>query len=246
MDVARFISLLATRSLYFACPPTEFDDPYEGLLPRSHYEAMSKMLRERFVEPLLSLRKDFAAKGIRGRPIEDSLDKLRGQWRDAPKEATSKFGVCCWHESEGESDAMWKLYSVSGQSIAIESTIGQLRASLGDREGVIIDRVRYADFDHDPIEKGHKHYGLFLKRKCFEFEKEVRATVLLPVPGKGVPVGCDLDILITCIHLSPLAEEFVKDAVEALCAGNIVGLRKPVRQSLLYREPSYGIEVEPN
>jgi hypothetical protein len=246
MDVAKFISLLATRSLYFACPATEFHDPYEGFLPRSHYEAMSKMLRERFVEPMLSLRKDFTAKGIPGHPIEDALDNLKGQLREAPKEATSKFGVSCWHESEGESDAMWKLYSVSGQSIAVESTIGQFKSSLRDREGVIIDRVRYADFDRDPIEKGHRTYGLFMKRKCFEFEKEVRATVLLPVPGKGVPVGCDLDILITCIHLSPLAEGFVKDAAEALCAGNIVGLKKPVRQSLLYREPSYGIEVEPN
>ena len=68
------------------------------------------------------------------------------------KVAASKFGVSCWHESEHESDAMWKLYSASGQGIAIESTIGQLRTCFGNREGLLIDRVRYMDFDRDPIE----------------------------------------------------------------------------------------------
>lgn len=77
--------------------------------------------------------------------------------------------------------------SASGQAIAIESTVGQLRASLGRREGILIDSVRYADFDHDEIEKSHKHYGLFMKRKSFEHEKELRATILLPPERRVLP-----------------------------------------------------------
>jgi len=150
------------------------------------------------------------------------------------KQVVSKFGVCCWHEGEHESDAMWKLYSASGQGIAVESTIGQLRTSLGNREGLQIDRVRYMDFERDPIEKAHRHYKIFIKRKSFEHEKEVRATVLLPEEGKGTPIGCDLDVLITCVHVSPLIEPFVKFAIADLCAGKIHCLNKPVLQSSLY------------
>jgi hypothetical protein len=195
MDLARFVSLLTTRCIYFACP-TQFDDPFEGILPRSHIEALSKMVQVP-VDDMLSLRKEFAARSIPLQRFDDALKTHADQIRTAPKKAASKFGVSCWHENEHESDAMWKLYSASGQGIAIESTVEQLRTSLGSLQGLQIDRVRYMDFDRDPIEKGHRHYGLFIKRKSFEHEKELRATILLPEEGKGVLVRCDLEVLVT-------------------------------------------------
>lgn len=103
--------------------------------------------------------------------IDGVLDGLVSQLCAAHDQVNGKFGVSCWHESDYESDAMWKLYSASGQRIAIESTVGQLRESLGNRTDLIIDRVRYMDFEQDPIEKGHRHYRLFVKRKSFEHEK---------------------------------------------------------------------------
>ena len=57
---------------------------------------------------------------------------------------------------------------------------------------MIFDEVRYMDFDTDTIEKGHQHYSLFLKRKAFQLEQEVRATVLLKQLGKGQLVECDI------------------------------------------------------
>jgi hypothetical protein len=241
LDLAKFASLLATRSLYFACP-AEFDDPYEGLLPRSHIDAESKMIQGQ-VDQMLSLREQFAARDIPLERFDDALDTFASQIRTARKDAALKFGVSCWHESEYESEAMWKLYSASGQGVAIESTIEQLRASLGNKE-VQIDRVRYMDFDRDPIEKGHRHYGLFIKRRCFEHEKEVRATILLPEGGKGISIGCDLDVLVTAVHVSPLVEGFVRDAIEALCIGDTHHLNKPVRQSPLYSDPDYQINIK--
>jgi hypothetical protein len=164
--------------------------------------------------------------------------------KTARRDAALKFGISCWHESEYESEAMWKLYSASGQGVAIESTVAQLRDSLGNREGLQIDRVRYMDFDHDPIEKGHRHYGLFIKRKCFEHEKEVRATILLPEAGRGISIACDLDTLVTAVHVSPLVEAFVKDAIESICQGNSQPLHKPVRQSPLFSDPDYQIQIK--
>ena len=141
---------------------------------------------------------------------------------------------------------MWKLYSASGQGIAIESTVGSLRAALGDRKDLQIDAVRYVDFDRDPIERGHRHYSLFLKRKCFEHESELRATILLPQKGIGTAVACDLDVLVNRVHVSPLVENYVRDAVEAVCHGTALTLSKPVVQSSILTAPDYGIRIDIN
>ena len=243
MDFAKFASMLATESLYFACP-SQLNDPYEGCVPRSHAKAESEMV-QKLVDDILALRPHFAAKSPESlRKFDEKLQILQQQVRTARRKAALRFGVSCWHMSEYESEAMWKLYSLLGQGIAVESTIGRLRVSLGNTEGVQIDAVRYMDFDQDPIEKGHRHYGLFIKRKCFEHEKELRATILLPQDGVGMPVRCDLDVLINRVHVSPFVESYVRDAVEALCLGAAHVLRKPVLQSQLLSEPDYGIEIE--
>ena len=69
------------------------------------------------------------------------------------------------------------------------------------------------DFDADEIEKGHKHYGLFLKRKSFAHEQELRATIRLPTPGVGTVVPCDLNALIAQIHIYPEAPPYYAEAV---------------------------------
>jgi len=243
MDFAKFVSMLTTRSLYFACP-SQFEDPYEGLVPRSHAQAESAIVQP-LVNDLLRLRPAFAERGPEClEKLEEGLHTLKAQISGARKKAASKFGVSCWHINECESEAMWKLYSALGQGIAIETTIAQLRDSLGDSLHVQIDRVRYADFDKDPIEKGHRHYGLFMKRKSYEHERELRATILLPKEGIGILVNCDLDILVTKVHISPYSEGYMRDAVEDLCAGKTQVLRKPVLQSPLLHEPEYGTQVD--
>jgi hypothetical protein len=248
LDWAKFVSMLATRTLYFACP-TQFGDPYEGLLPKSHVDAEAKVLQD-LVDPILRVTKQLAsqpvpvgAEGLCRRSLQDLDNALERIRLPIHKQVNAKFGVSCWHEGEHESDAMWKLYSGAGQGIAIESTVGQLRGSLDITDGLQIDRVRYMDFERDPIEKGHRHYKLFVKRKSFEHEKEVRATIPLREKGKGIPVRCNLDTLITRIHVSPLVESFVKDAVEALCAGKTHRLDKPVRRSPLYDPPTGELNV---
>ncbi len=244
MDLAKFLSLLTTKSLYFASP-ARFQDLSEGSLPKSHVEAVSNLMQEQTVEPMVALRPHFAAKSPEALAQFDGLlRKMATGLRTASREATLRFGVSCWHLSEYESEAMWKLYSASGQAIAIESTVGQLRSSFGKTEHIVIDRVRYADFDQDGIEKGHRHYGLFMKRRSFEHEKELRATILLPeeqwqLPEneRGLLVGCDLDVLINRVHVSPLCELFVASAVDRLCRGKACPLDKPVLQSQLLLRP---------
>jgi hypothetical protein len=243
IDLTKLISLLANDALYFSCP-CEFADPYEGYLPKSHLEAISKItqkfLDEQFVfrDQIVSLHPN-ANLQVFHEGFNANINRYIEKSKGAIREASLKFGVSCWHRNEYESEAMWRLYSASGQGIAIESTVKQLHDSIIDKTNVHIDNIRYMDFEKDPIEKGHKHYGLFIKRKSFEHEKELRAIILLKEEGKGTLVKCDLDILINTIHISPFAPPYFKEVVEKLCVGNIRNLQKTILQSSLFDKPNY-------
>lgn len=237
MDLAKFVSLLSSESLYFACP-TEFHDPYEGFYPKSHTQAFSE-LSQQYLDQMAVTRDEMMARypGVNIIGLDSAVRVAKEGFKKAFDEVRLKFGISCWHKNEVESEAMWKLYSASGHGIAIESTESQLRDSILDKENLVISDVRYVDFENDPIEKGHEHYGLFLKRKSFEHEKELRATVLLKEVGKGNFVRCSLDTLITRIHISPLAPMYFKEVVENICAGRVRKLCKTVLRSPLFDKP---------
>jgi predicted ATPase len=125
---------------------------------------------------------------------------------------------------------------------SVESSIEQLKASIKEqalKEKIIIGSVRYLDFENDPIDEGHENYGLFMKRKAFEHEKELRAIIPLSEgkEGKGILVKCDLDTLITSIHISPLSPLFIKKDVESLLQK--LNINKTVIRSNLLEQPSY-------
>jgi hypothetical protein len=58
--------------------------------------------------------------------ILDNIAKL-GQFADYFKD---RYFVSCWHMSEYESDAMWKLYGASNNCVAIRSTFARLKACM--------------------------------------------------------------------------------------------------------------------
>jgi len=246
MDLAKFIYMLVTESLYFACP-LKFNDPYEGLLPKSYIEANTNMIAP-VVQDLISIRDQLANKYPNSIDPQQSDVKIRdlkniSETIETYKEVVKKFGVSCWHRSEYESEAMWKVYSSLGQGIAIESTIERLKLSLGKVEGLIIDSVRYRNFDNAPLEKDHEHYILFMKRESFEYEKELRVTICLPKEKEreGVNILCNLNTLISHVHVSPYASEYFNEVVNILCSRKFGNFEKPVISSKLLSEPNYKI-----
>jgi hypothetical protein len=174
--------------------------------------------------------------------IVNELDKFLTSLKGVFEKNIRESGVSCWHKSEYESEAMWKLYSVSGQGIAIESTIGKLKESIKNQESLKIESVTYVP-ENDPNKEYSNHDPIFLKRKSFEHEKELRAKVSLNELGKGAFVACDLDKLITRIHVSPLVEPYFKEAVESICAGNVRKIQKPVIRSMLFEKPDYTLKT---
>lgn len=236
MDLLKFVSILSSEALYFACP-NQFSDPYEGYLPKSYWNAfltgLSPMLNE---VAAVTARLQFQSESQRGEfntRSRELVSTMERQWKDA----VNQFGVSCWHISEYESEALWRLYSANGFGIAIESTIGQLQSSLASDSSLRIAEVRYEDFDTAPIRAGFKNYFLFLKRRSFEHEKELRATIKLSEPGEGKLLKCDISRLVNIVHVSPLAPGLLRDVVESLCTGSLAKLDKPIVRSTLLDAP---------
>jgi hypothetical protein len=240
VDLAKFVSMLATRMLYFPCATTELTDPYGGWMPRSHIKALMA-LNQTYLDQMKHTRDAIIAmhpsrdRAPLDAVVEDAQRKLDQQLL---RETNAKFGVNCWHINKGESEAMWRLYTAAGQGIAIESTKARLESALkGD--GIIVDQVQYMDFDRDEIDKGHRHYGLFLKRKSFAHEQELRATILLSEPGVGTAVSCDLDSLIAKIHTYPKAPSYYVDAVRYTVENAKPKIKAIVVPSKLLDPPEY-------
>lgn len=168
----------------------------------------------------------------------------------------------CWHASEYESDAQWKIYAPGGAGIAIVSTMERMRRSVDlhpYRTG-IMGQVEYIDFEtHDM-----RHRALpssmrpgFVKRKSFEHEREVRGMIWadLIVDGPtlmcneesleeqrlrqplGVNAAVDLAGLIESIVISPAAATYVEELVRIVTKRH--GLEHLVRNSELLKSPIY-------
>lgn len=88
--------------------------------------------------------------------------------------------------------AMWELYSIEGQGIAIQSSVGNLKKALRAEDGHInredtpvpeevprikiftLGEVQYIDYDRHFIPEGNMYAPLFHKRLSFQHEREFR------------------------------------------------------------------------
>lgn len=244
MDLPKFINLLSTRTLYFTCL-SRFPDTYEGWMPRSYMKAMEQLCCAQISE--IQQKKEYIAshnKYNNNIVINSASKNIEDQFalKKVFKELNEKFGANCWHINEVESEAMWHLYGATGAGIAIESTREQLENSIkgATPHKVIVDVIKYMDFDVDPIDKGIKGNIIgFIKRKSFEHEKELRAMVRLPSIGVGTNVKCDLNVLISKIYIAPRAEKYYVDAVKFILNSINTKIDATVEVSKLLDEPNY-------
>lgn len=137
--------------------------------------------------------------------------------------------VSCWHASDVESAAMWRLYGTEGSNIAIISSVGSVKESLADTsDDVHCGKVNYIDYAKDSVGgAGHLMRRYFAKRKSFKHEQEVRFVHFRPFiekiefeeddledyfPG-GVDISADIIPLIHQILVSPKADKWVVDLI---------------------------------
>lgn len=151
-DFSGFLSLISNASLYF-CRCDKFDDKWDGL-----YSATPELL-EKF--PLTS---------------PTNVDIVRSHMGLKEFIRSTTFANC-WHMNTDESAAMWEIYTAKNNGIAIASTIGRLKDAfkVSSRQ-IWIGEVTYGHFS-DPDLAVHDNVlpSLLVKRREYEFEREVRA-----------------------------------------------------------------------
>ena len=150
MRFTKLVSILENGHKLFFPRPFKFDDRWEGLFPPSY---------------LRNVRKYAEEQGIPFTEFEEEFTKRRKR---------HKYGhfVNCWHISDDECDAMWRLYGLAPEGVAIQSTIGSVRECLNPHRA---EPVIYYDPSDDIRSKNvFGPNDIRCKRKCFSWEREFR------------------------------------------------------------------------
>jgi hypothetical protein len=225
LDLPKFLQLLYSNSLSFA-RGDQFDDPYEGMPSDEYIESV--------------------------RMGGSNIGSVHRQVRMMHYYRTCTY-INCWHMSEHESAAMWKLYGGLDAGIAIRSTYSRLQHAFNDvAEDVHLGLVQYGGESLFGTLNGIKF--IMNKRKSFEHETEVRTflwrslqerpadfdsddPVVVPLPSPRTPVGIqipvDLHKLITAVILSPTAPKWLPEVLTNTMKR--YGLEITARMSNLHR-----------
>jgi len=227
LDFTKFVDLLEHRSLFF-CRADRLGDQFEGSFTRHeklNHEFMDTM-EEYKVAPGEITVSDFYSKAGRW---------LR-QW----------ILVNSWHMNECESAAMWRLYTQTNQSIAVESTVGRLKSSI-TQPGTYYTQMEYLDYTNDSP-RVHNPYAR--KLRSFAHENEFRALRLaLPTrlengtpyldlwrenQSSGEYVSARLETLVVRVYVSPGSPDWFFELTAAVTKR--YGLAVAVQRSSLDSE----------
>jgi hypothetical protein len=133
------------------------------------------------------------------------------------RRARTRVAATYWFEfEERESYGMWSVYGRTGESVAIETTVGALREVLRREGQVRIERMRYEPMrgEIDDIATLFFH-----KRREYKEEREIRSVQLFPEPLEDSIVDQrlsldDLNRLVKRIILAPDSRQTFIDAVK--------------------------------
>ncbi|MCF8135829.1 MAG: hypothetical protein K9K63_00790 [Desulfotignum sp.] len=179
-------------------------------------------------------------------PIEKMIEAHR-TFRKVRKWQRQWMMISCWHMSEHESAAMWKLYTKSNESVCIQSTYRKFANVLTDN--VYIGQVQYIDYSKEWIGERNLYTPYMHKRKSFEHEREIRAIDNqspkgpLPMdrgispPDFGVWHNINLRELIERIYIAPSSPLWFRDLVKKFTVR--YGFDIDVIKSSLDDEPFY-------
>lgn len=238
MDFTKFISMLDTGALFFTRADS-FGDRFEGTWPRPSADALITSLKE-------MQEKGLEICGGETGALQD--------WKRVSMAMRKLIAINCWHLSEHESEAMWKLYLKSNEGIAVQSTVKRLIDSLDADPRLIIHvgMVNYIDYLRDPIPSDNYLNPFLHKRKSFEHERELRALAANSkisegdtFPGltaenfvkEGVLVSANLDCLIESVYVAPTSPPWITHLVSRVVSR--YGLKKEVFRSSLEADPLF-------
>ncbi len=235
MDLAKFISILSRRELFFAAAES-LNDPFEGAKGTAERKHQWDEFYLSFYREAIKTAPGMDPSVLTEEYIESNAQRLLKESDLHGKKARKCTYISCWYNSDYESEAMWRLYSLNVQNaIAIQTTTDHLYLALDRNPDVDIGKIRYIDYQERFT---HPNGSFWYKRKAFEHEKEVRAiTGSHNKACSGVFLPVDLSILIDCIYISPYAPKWFEDVIKDILEK--YSLDKPIKHSKMNEQPFY-------
>jgi len=246
LSLDKLIDLLSTGELFFA-PLACFveSDPFEGYLPAVAMEAHAGIFGT-VIQHFETLVSQMEHLNYETGPFRRKLDDLKAAPARFFQAINQSIAINCWHKSDYESEAMWRLYADNGKAVAIETDVDALRKSMESRQSehlVHIYSVEYVDFfdaklkPTDCVVEGH--LTPLLKRKSYQHESEVRAFIGRRLPTvlrealnvdywEPAPVRLPVDVrvLVKRVWISPYAKQPFQSSVSKICG--LLGLSADV------------------
>ncbi|PME09157.1 hypothetical protein BCV44_04650 [Vibrio cyclitrophicus] len=208
MDIAKYLSLLSSKSLWLARPDT-FKDQREGSFPESMKNELD------IIYAALSKRPDFT-----GNHLVNNTEEFQSYLK------LNTF-ISCWHRSIEESMIMWEIYGRESNSIAIKTKVDRLKSSFDKDETyrnfaieIALDSVTYTNSTSTQSEQSYRQ-PYFIKREHFAFEREARLYIRSKEQyssnnsPSGYPLQVDLSTLIECVYVHPDADDWFLNAVDS-------------------------------
>lgn len=190
--------IISNSTLHFS-RVHEFLDSYEGSLPKAlKHQQLASLNRHGY-----------------------GLNQIEKEQEARFRLARITSFINCWYMGGSESAAMWDIYGSENKSVAISTTIGDLKDALGVEElPVFMGKVFYVDYtsyldEMDECSRGavekatHRdrrgrdlHENLRMKRKSYQYETEVRLLVPTSDPFDHRPLQWetyrDLEEILHC------------------------------------------------
>lgn len=214
MSLTKLLSLLQTEALFFS-RADQFEDLHEGAFTFASMERFKEEHEVSFEEHFLTLTRQIPMRSF----------------------------VSCWHSSQVESVALWKIYGQIEGSIALLTTVGALKSAFPSTNDSVngplisqdIRSVQYIDYREENPELSELTGTLCYKRLAFSYEKEIRVIrqefptrpsvsrpgkrviTLEPLPTElGRQLSVSVSELVHRLYLAPSSPEWVLPVVRSL------------------------------
>ncbi len=205
LDLAKLLSLIDTSSLFLS-RMDKLDDKFEGRML-----AFNAKLREKMF---------YAMKEDGLTPFETFLD-FEKSIIDSHEIFRKRVFLNSWNIYDGESMAMWKIYSEMGNGIAIVSDVSRIKDALKkSTPDVYLSQIEY--FNHESGENmkdGNIIYPIITKQIGYSYENEVRIFHIshdkefIEENEYGIYLPVELERLLIKIIIGPFTPKWIEEAI---------------------------------
>ena len=217
LDLTKFISLLKRKSLFF-CRLDKLEDQFEGTTAKENFDLRVNWHKQ--------------TNHLMDKPMTDEeiLDQVKIMY-DHEEKLKALNCINCWNKNDGESAALWKIYSDFGKGILIKSSINHLVNALSNTpEQIKLSEVIYIDYNTDVMPDGNTMFPVIHKQSAYSYENEVRLIYeIVPEFGweydwtkeeinEGLYIKADLDKLVQEIIIGPYSPKWFSELVRDLCS----------------------------